>query len=270
MKKTLVQFYRVSMLVWLLLIFFSFPVNAEYRNGIPVLLYHHVTDDNTDLPKLTVSDAEFERQIHLLRANGFETISLDSLLAFMKNEQVKLPEKPILITFDDGYEDNYTNAFPILKKYGYTATIFMVGINFDRQERLSSQEINEMITNGFTVGGHSMTHRDLRQLTGSELSREVYGSKRKAEQVTHTDVNFFAYPGGFCNVATLEAVKGAGYAGAFTVLTGLNNPANDNVYFMRRIPIFSSTDFDKLLALLNANHPKTSLLDYDSEKDDEY
>ena len=244
---------------------FTNIAGAQSQNGIPVLLYHHVSEDHSDRSGLTISVAEFDRQIKLMKTAGFQTISLQEFIAYMKGSKVKLPEKPILITFDDGYADNYTNAFPILKKTEFKAAIFMVGINFDRENRLSSQNIREMIGSGLlAVGGHSMTHPDLTALANRQIQFEVAGSKAKIARLSRSPVTFFAYPGGYYNLSAMEAVEDAGYQGAFTVLTGLNNPGRDNIYLLRRIPIFSFTDFDKLLFLLNCNHSKTTLFDYDS------
>lgn len=235
---------------------------AQYGNGIPVLLYHHVNDGG-DMPELTTTPAEFDRQMAALKAAGFEAITLDELLAYMRGEAVRLPDRPIALTFDDGYADNYEYAFPILKKYGYKAAIFMVGINFDREGRLSAGQVREMAAGGFTVGGHSMTHPDLTSLSGAALRAEVAGSKARAERVTGREARYFAYPGGFYDLATVEEAAAAGYAGAFTTLTGLNRPGGRDAYLLRRIPVFGFTDFDRLLALLIANAPKTSLLQYD-------
>jgi len=107
-----------------------------------------------------------------------------------------------------------------------------------------------------------MTHHNLTTFSGPQLTYEVTGCELKAEQATHARIKYFAYPGGFYNLATVIAVRKAGFAGAFTVLPGLNRPNVDNVYMLRRIPIFSFTNFDKLLAMLNANHPKKKLLEY--------
>lgn len=262
---------KIAAAVCLALLVLSGAAAAQYQNGIPVLLYHHVSDDRGDMAVLTTSPAEFDRQLAALKAAGFTTISPDDLLAYVKGEAVKLPDKPVVITFDDGYEDNYSNAFPILAKYGYKAAVFMVGINFDRKDRLSSREIGAMTAAGYTVGGHSMTHPNLTALDGPRLAAEVAGSRAKAERVTGKAVRYFAYPGGFYDIRTVEAVREAGFAGAFTVLTGLNEAGRDDPYLLRRIPVFARTDFAKLLALLNANAPKTSLLQYDLERpeDDE-
>ena len=214
------------------------------------------------MPSLTVSTTEFTRQLRLLRTYGFQTITPEQLGAFMRGERVAMPAKPILITFDDGYIDNYTQAFPILKEVGYCATIFMVGINFDRANRLSSLQIREMTASNLSIGAHSMTHPNLTKLSGTELRHEVAGSKQTAERIVRTEVGYFAYPGGFYNLAALEAVEAAGYQGAFSVLPGLNRPERDHLYLLRRIPIFRTTDFDQLLARLETIPQKPSLLDY--------
>lgn len=256
-------------LICLLIILFTLPgaapAAAQYHNGIPVLLYHHVSDDNSDLPELTVTPAEFERQMAMLKNAGFQTIAPEKLIAYMNDESVMLPEKPILITFDDGYEDNYTQAFPILKQAGFRAVIFMVGVNLDRDKRLSSRQIQEMSAYGITFGGHSVTHQDLTPLTGTALQHEVRDIKKKLTQVTTYEADLFSYPYGYFNLTTWDEVAAAGYQAAFTTLPGLNSPKQDNIYLLRRIPIYSTTDFSSLFILLNANQPKKRLLDYSPE-----
>ena len=249
------------LLLWLLLLPAT-TLAASSAHGIPVLLYHHVSDAATDMPMLTLPTKEFERQLGLLRTAGFQTITPGQLLAFMRGERQALPDRPILLTFDDGYTDNYTQAFPILKATAYSATIFMVGINFDRTNRLSSSQINEMVASNLSIGAHSMTHPNLTKLSAPELRYEVTGSKTKAERVIGLAVDFFAYPSGFYDVATVEAVEAAGYLGAFSVLPGLNQPARDNVYLLRRIPIYRTTNFDRLLARLINPPSIPSLLDW--------
>jgi peptidoglycan/xylan/chitin deacetylase (PgdA/CDA1 family) len=259
MKKVGRRFGRAILLF--LGLFFLFVTSAAAR-GIPVLLYHQVDDQKTEGPLLTVSTTEFSRQLHLLRTHGFQTITLPQLRAYMRGEQVDLPDKPFLITFDDGYRDNYSQAFPVLKEVGYCATIFMVGNNFDRGNRLTSSQIREMNANGFSAGAHSMTHPDLTQLSASKLQAEVMGSKKKVEAVIHAEVGYFAYPGGFYNLAVVEAVEAAGFQGGFSILPGLNHPERDNLYLLRRFPIFSYTKFDQLLKQLLNPSPQPSLLDF--------
>lgn len=263
--KKLVCHQLICLLIGLLPAMFVNSAYAQYLNGIPVLLYHHVSRDDSDLPNLTVTPQEFERQMDMLQAAGFKTISPAMLVAYMRQEPVILPEKPILITFDDGYEDNYTNAFPILKQHDFSAVIFMVGENVDRDKRLSSKQMREMSAYGIAFGGHSLTHRDLTSLSGRELQQEVKNIKRNLKKVTAKTSELFSYPYGYFNLSTWEVTASAGYQAAFTVLPGLNTPDRDNIYLLRRIPIYSTTDFNALFMLLDTNQVKTKLLQYSPE-----
>lgn len=236
--------------------------SAGGEEGIPVLLYHHVGNDDGGLPRLTVTAAEFERQLRLLQQAGFESITPAQLVAYMHGRQVSLPEKPIMFTFDDGYDDNYVNAVPVLKKYGFTAVFLVVGINVDSDRRLSARQVRAMAQTGFSVGGHSMTHRDLTQLNDRELRREIRVNKRQLEQIAGQPAVLFSYPYGYYNLPVWEVAEASGYQGAFTVLSGLNKPGRDHVFLLRRIPIFDTTDFELLLTRLNRPPTPAKLLDY--------
>lgn len=254
--------FAICLLLAVLLLGGGGAARAQYDNGIPVLLYHHVSDGRTDLPALTVTTAEFERQMALLRGAGFETISPRQFIAYMEEEAVTLPAKPVLITFDDGYEDNYTHAFPVLQRFGFSAVIFMVDINIDRDGRLSSRQIREMAAQGIAFGSHSVTHPNLTTLSGRELRHEVRDGKRKLEKLTRKEAELFSYPYGYFNLPAWEAADMAGYKAAFTVLPGLNHSERDNLFLLRRIPIYNDTDFNALFFLLDTNRPKTRLLEY--------
>ncbi|MDR1702197.1 MAG: polysaccharide deacetylase family protein [Sporomusaceae bacterium] len=240
----------------------SSPAEASFQNGIPVLLYHHVSDEQTELPKLTVTTEVFASQMKELYQAGFQTISQADLIDYLAGKKIALPPKPIVISFDDGYEDNYVNAFPILKKYGFRATIFMVGVNIDAPRRLAKTQIQEMSQYGMEFGAHSVTHSNLTKLTPVELRREIRQSKAVLEKVVRKKVKLFSYPYGFFNLPVWEEVEFAGFEGAVTVLSGPVKENYDNLYLMRRITILRNTDFDDLLAKLKANKPKELLLDY--------
>jgi peptidoglycan/xylan/chitin deacetylase (PgdA/CDA1 family) len=263
--KKVVCHQLICLLVGLLPVMFANSASAQYLNGIPVLLYHHVSEDNSDLPNLTVTPAEFARQMDMLKKAGFETISPEKFVAYMRQEPIKLPDKPILITFDDGYEDNYLYAFPILKQYDFRAVIFVPGVNIDKNKRLSSAQIREMSAYGIVFGGHSVTHSDLTALSGQELQYEVKAVKKDLRQVTAKTSELFSYPYGYFNLRTWEVIAAADYQAAFTVLPGLNTPDRDNIYLLRRIPIYSTTDFNGLFRLLDTNQVKTKLLEYSPE-----
>lgn len=258
--KKLVSILAVLSLV---LIFSSYSWASEqttgYENGVPVLAYHCVVATEG---YLSVSPQEFDKQMKMLKDGGFHPISPEKLIAYLKGGITKLPNKPIVLTFDDGYEDNYLYALPILKKYGFEAAVFVISQKIGQPGYLSSQEIKELEKNNIHIGSHTMNHLNLTQLDSLSLNKELKVSKKEIEKVTDRKVDVFAYPYGIFDLASVEELKASGYQGAFTLLTGLNRPFVDDVYFIRRIPIFSYTDFEGLYAALDKNKPKESLLDY--------
>ena len=263
-KRRFFTYLKTSVMAVTASLFLLLPVSVQAQaafKGIPVLLYHYVGAEAPDYPYLNVATPEFSRQMKELRERGYRSVSLSDLTAYMQGSPVKLPEKPVLITFDDGYEDNYTQAFPVLKQEGFRAAIFMVQSNFNRKNRLSVQQIQEMEQAGIEIGSHTRSHPNLTKLAASALEQEVGQSRRGVERLAGRPIDYFAYPGGFYNLEVLEKTAQSGYAGAFTVLPGVNRPDKDNPYLLRRIPVFSYTDFDAILDRLEATED-ASLLDY--------
>ena len=263
-KRRFFTYLKTSVMAVTASLFLLLPVGVQAQaafKGIPVLLYHYVGAEAPDYPYLNVATPEFSRQMKELRERGYRSVSLGDLTAYMQGSPVKLPEKPVLITFDDGYEDNYTQAFPVLKQEGFRAAIFMVQSNFNRKNRLSVQQIQEMEQAGIEIGSHTRSHPNLTKLAASALEQEVGQSRRGVERLAGRPIDYFAYPGGFYNLEVLEKTAQSGYAGAFTVLPGVNRPDKDNPYLLRRIPVFSYTDFDAILERLEATED-ASLLDY--------
>ena len=151
-----------------------------------------------------------------LKENGFTTLSTDELYDFMvKNKPV--PKKSVLITFDDGYEDNYTNAFPILKKYNFKATIFVITGYVDKSKQfLSSSQLKEMQNNGIDIESHTNLHDKLGTYTYNVQLKTLKISKDYIEKTLNKTVRYISYPFGSYNLDTLKAVNAAGYEMAFT------------------------------------------------------
>ncbi|MGM9540213.1 polysaccharide deacetylase family protein [Anaerovibrio sp.] len=217
----------------LLTCFLSFA--REAANGVPVLSYHQVND--TDNTPLAVPTAEFERQIAYLHDAGYHAITPDQLTGYLNNGS-PLPSKPVLITFDDGYRDNYENAFPILKKYHMTATIFLVSDFMDRFDNyLTWAQVQEMSEDGICMGVHTLSHFELTGLSDSELNQQLEGGKLAVEWKTLKFAEYIAYPCGSYNDKVLEHTRQYGYKGGFTVRYDLVH-AGDNPYLLSRVPIF--------------------------------
>lgn len=201
---------------------------------ILVLNYHMV---NRMFISLAIEPEDFDWQMKYLVDHGYHTISPDELYQFLAGTG-RLPDRPVLITFDDGYADNYTTAYPILKKYNLKATIFVVtGFLGKRKGYLTWDQLREMEQNGITVESHTVTHAPLPELPDERIREELVESKRQAEKELGHPVEFIAYPTGVHDLHIADIAKEAGYKGGFTVKYS-NVDRTSNVYALERVPIF--------------------------------
>ncbi len=207
--------------------------------GVPVLNYHQV--EEKDGNPLTLWPDQFEAQMDYLAAEGYTTITIDEMMDALENG-TPLPEKPVIITFDDGYADNYEYAYPVLKKYGFKATIFLIyDFTNTYPGYLTWDQIEEMKDSGLIrFESHTMTHANLAELTSTdELRHEIADSHDLLSEKIGYDMHYIAYPGGRANGEIEEITQASGYRGAFTVHYGLSTP-EEGRYQMDRIPIFGA------------------------------
>lgn len=217
------------------------PVGASYdRNNpvnlqdVPILNYHKVDILNH---ALSVSPQEFDEQMEYLHKNGYHTITPDQLMAYLKYGK-QLPDKPIMITLDDGYLDNYTNAYPIMKKYDFTATIFIITNLIGQDIRFMTwDQIREMQQYGIVFGSHTANHKSLTSLTKEQVATELSESRDEMVRQLGKAPKYFAYPTGTYNGEIEEMVRTAGYKAAFTIEYGQVG-ADSDLYLLQRIPIF--------------------------------
>lgn len=216
------------------LLFQSSTSSGVGNRQIPVLAYHRVgyTSDN-----LTVSPQRFSNDLEILKQQGYCSISLEDFQRFLEDRNVELPEKPVLITFDDGYLDNFENAYPILRKYGMAGAFFIITDMLGHEERLASDHIVEMAQGGMSFGSHTVTHRALAELDQAAIYDEIVNSKIILENILNKKVDAIAYPRGSYNEAVIAVAQNVGYVTGFTVQEGIclkNSPDLE----LRRIPIF--------------------------------
>lgn len=210
------------------------PPPAENDVKVLVLNYHMV---NSMFISLAVEPSDFDWQMKYLVDHGYHSITPDELYDFLAGRGT-LPDRPVLITFDDGYEDNYTNAYPILKKYNLKATIFIVtGFVSKRKGYLTWDQLREMEKNGITAQSHTVTHAPLPDLPDDRIREELVESKRQAEEELGHPIEFIAYPTGVHDLHIVGIAKEAGYKGGFTVKYG-NVDRESNIYALERVPIF--------------------------------
>lgn len=210
-------------------------VDALSSVDVPVLLYHRVGDAEGNL---TVTPEKFEIDLTRLRELGYSTITLETFRRYLANSDVELPEKPIMISFDDGYLDNFMNAYPLLQKYEMTAAFYIITSMIGEEDRLAAGHIRQMAANGMSIGSHTVSHRSLADLEREEAANELSLSRAYLEGLLQKSVDFVAYPKGSYNESTAAAASETGYCGGFSVLPGTCS-RDTNPFVLRRIPVFS-------------------------------
>ncbi len=193
----------------------TFP--AEKLN-LPILVYHIVRpgypSDSRAVRAIALTPETFNAEMKYLQTAGYHVVHFGHLEAYFKTG-TPLPPKPIILSFDDGWGDQFTYAFPILKKYGYTATFFVFTNAIGRPGFLSWSDLRQLLAAGMTIGDHTRSHPYLTDISSSTvLWNEIDGSKKILEKQLGVPITEFAYPFGAYNSAIQTLVKKAGYASA--------------------------------------------------------
>lgn len=209
----------------------------EISDGPKILVLNYHQINNTFNP-LAVPVNAFADQMNYLVDSGYVTITPEELAEGLAGE-ITLPEKPVLITFDDGYIDNYTNALPILKALGLRATVFMVPGFVGKPQYMNWDQLKEMEKNGITIQSHTMNHMKLEELPDDAIRNELLNSKLALEENLGHPVEFLAYPTGTYNLHIAGIAKDVGYKGAYTIKYG-NVDLGSNMYALERVPIFQT------------------------------
>jgi peptidoglycan/xylan/chitin deacetylase (PgdA/CDA1 family) len=228
---------------------------------VPVLMYHHVNPHAGDL--VTVTPRVFEGQMRHLRSRGYHSLPLDALMGYLKGETV--PPRSVVITFDDGWLDNYLHAFPVLQRYGIRAAIFLVTDRVNEASRgrredgapvpthreskmllrggeaqqvaLNWDHVREMAEGGLVeFHSHTKTHAKCDTLSTRELEEALGESKEAIEERTGRPCRYLCWPHGRTSPSAVEAAKQVGYQAAFTTKAGVAAPGSDP-FDIRRIVV---------------------------------
>jgi peptidoglycan/xylan/chitin deacetylase (PgdA/CDA1 family) len=190
---------------------------------VPILLYHHIADHQG---RWYVSPQKLEAELRYLSGNGYHTLSMAAYLD-AETHDVPLPEKSVVLTFDDGYRDNYDIAFPLLKKYGMTGTFFIVTGLVGYPAYMTWDQIAEMQRAGMEIGAHTVHHPFLTRLSTPAAFLEIFLSRLALAQHLHTPINVFAYPYNDHNPRIVMLARLAGFEGAVTVAQHKGDIAGD-------------------------------------------
>lgn len=232
-------------------------LTSKGHQTVPVLSYHNFTlDRSTD--KMTVTKVAFEEQMKVLKDKGYRVITLDQLLDFL-DFKTQIPKKSVVITIDDGWRPAYEIALPILKQYGYPATLFVyTDLIVGSKKTLSWELVQEMAKNSIDIQGHTKSHRDLTLMDKREsfkeyfeaVEKELSTSARIIKAKVGKDIKYLAYPYGETDHLIIELVKKYGYRGALTVKRG-GSPFFVHNYRINRSMIYGDFDLNQFERNLN-------------------
>ena len=223
-------------------------INSVKNNKIPILMYHSISYEKGNI--LRISKDNFREQMKYLKDNNYTTLTLDELYSYMKTDKY-LPKKPIVITFDDGYKDNYTNAYPILKELQLKATVFVITNTIDHEKNyLTSSEIKTMDLNNIRIESHTASHEHLDKISYIDNVKTMKTSKSKLEKILNRKIDYIAYPYRRYTYNTIKAAKQSGYKLAFSTQLGWIDKS-DNIYSLGRIFVNSNLTLQQFKIKLN-------------------
>ena len=177
-------------------------VSEEVR--IPILMYHSISDDDPNNSLLVPPDM-FDEQMAWLEENNFTSMSMDEAIEAMNTG--KVPKRPVVITFDDGYMDNYTSAFPSLKEHNMKGTFFVITSGVDNGYYMSSDMLREMQDAGMIIENHTENHVELNNLSREEAIDEIRNAQTFLREVIGSEANYLCYPVGRYSDETIEIAK---------------------------------------------------------------
>lgn len=241
---------------------------SAVKPSISILMYHSIADEDEagvhPYYRTSTAPSAFAAQMETLKQAGFSVVDLPAAIRCCREpESIR---NSVVITFDDGFRNFYTHAFPILERYGFTATMFLptahIGdspLSFKGKPCLSWSEVRELQTHGITFGSHTVTHPQLHDCDAESIQAEVVVSKRTIEQKLGCSVESFSYPYAFPEAdagfkATLrEELRQAGYENGVCTTLGRPGVASDP-FFLKRLPVNSDDDSQFFLAKLAGSY----------------
>jgi peptidoglycan/xylan/chitin deacetylase (PgdA/CDA1 family) len=212
----------------------------------PILLYHHVSDAGNG-NRYYVSTDTFRSQMEALRDWGYTSITVSDLINVLINGG-ELPDRPVVITFDDGNVDIYQNAFPIMHELGFIGTAYIVANRLASKYFITTEQLQEMADDGWEIGSHAMSHVDL--TTDYSIARyEILQSRLTLEEATGEPVNTFAYPYGKTDEFVTNKVSEYGYRAGMGLGSSYEHTLG-TLFYLSRIEVQGDYSFSKFSSLL--------------------
>jgi peptidoglycan/xylan/chitin deacetylase (PgdA/CDA1 family) len=234
------------------------PTQAARRVGggasVPILMYHVINPPpaGAKFPGLYVTPAELSEQMDALARAGFHAVTMDQMLANWTHGASLGPGKPVVLSFDNGYQSQLTNAEPILRRHGWVGVenIQLTGLP-PSQGGLSRAQVAELVADGWELDTQGISHADLIAISPSALHEQVFVAREQLQAHYHVPVNWFCYPSGHYAAAVVQTVKAAGFVGSTTVVPGWASPSGDS-YRLPRLRVLGGTSGPALVSQIEA------------------
>jgi len=225
--------------------------------SVPILMYHYIRinpDPRDGLGfNLSVTPEDFRAQMDWLAANGYHPINFEDMRGYLQGRH-GLPARPVILTFDDGYRDVYTTAYPVLRAHRFKAVAYIVSGFIGSPSSVTAEQVQEMDSNGIQIASHTVSHADLTRTSAPELSRQLRESKVTLEALVGHPVVDFCYPSGAVNPRVADAVAAAGYQSSTTTAPGNLHSLADR-FLWGRVRVGGGERLDRFAADLAAVEP---------------
>lgn len=206
------------------------------RKQVPVLCYHQIRDwkqtDSKSSKDYIIPVETFKAHIKMLAESGYHTILPDEYYAYL-NTGASLPDKPIMLTFDDTEQNQFGIAAPTLKKYGFKAVYFIMTVSLGRPNYMTRAEVKELSDAGNVIGSHTWDHHNVKKYQGKDWEIQVDKPTKTLEEITGKKIEHFAYPFGLWNEEAFPELKKRGMKSAYSLAT--KRDQNDPLFSIRRI-----------------------------------
>lgn len=223
------------------------------QDGVPVLMYHMIGVDKNDPDNEAVlSEEHFKEQMKYLKDHDYHPLTMQQFYDYLVHHK-PVPVRPVLLTFDDGYPDTYSIVMPVLKEYGFDATVFVPTYDVDQGTRLNWQQVQEMKDSGLTIASHSYKHERTNEMPGSTFAEAIEKSQAELKDKLGLTNEWFCYPYGGYTEDAGKVLKKAGIKLAFTMDPGWAK-YGDNPYAVKRIWIGNPVDLDNFAQRLSTPH----------------
>jgi peptidoglycan/xylan/chitin deacetylase (PgdA/CDA1 family) len=227
------------------------------KKEVPILCYHQFKDFNASAGAMTkvytVKPPDFAAQMKALSEAGYNSILPEQLYNYLVHNG-PLPAKPVMITFDDTREEQYSIGAAEMKKYGFKGVFFVMTVSINRPGYMSKEEIKSLADEGHVVAAHTWDHHMVTKYSGDDWNTQLVKPKAKLEEITGTPVTYFAYPFGLWNTAAIPEIKKSGYQMAFILST--KRDSIDPLYTIRRMIVSGTWNTEGMMKATESTFTK--------------